>query len=272
MAQPRQRLIKRREELGLTRAQVAEALHFDLTAYAKIEQGKTAKMRVGRRPALARVLKWSPTQLALALDGFEPVVDVPNGHSVPSWLTGLGRVEQAAARICAFEPVVVHGLLQTADYATAVESVGGYSEWNLAEKVRMRLTRQAVLTREPDPVVLWVILDQSVLLRPVGTDAVMAAQLEHLAQQAELPNITIQVMPFSSAVFPAAFGAFSLFTDPGADEPYTAVTEDAAGPHYIDRPHDLAPHVELFGHLSTHALPAMASVDLIRRTMKENYL
>jgi hypothetical protein len=166
----------------------------------------------------------------------------------------------------------MHGLLQTADYATAVESIGPYSEQVVAEKVEMRLARQAVLTREPDPVVLWVILDESVLHRSAGTDAVMAAQLEHLTEQADLPNITIQVMPFSAAVFPAAFGAFSLFTDPGADEPYTAVTEDAAGPHYIDRPHDLAPHVDLFHHLSAAALSQGESVDLIRRTMKETYL
>src|SRR5262245_48844233 len=132
MAEPRHRLIRRREELGLTRSQVAEALHFDLTAYAKIEQGRTAKMRVGRRPALARVLKWSPAQLALALDGDDP--GEANGYIVPSWLGPLAGQEQAAAEIRAFEPLVIHGLLQTADYATGVESVGPYTDHEVAEK------------------------------------------------------------------------------------------------------------------------------------------
>jgi transcriptional regulator with XRE-family HTH domain len=269
MAMPRQRLTRRREELGLTRAQVAEALNYDVSAYARLEQGK-AMLRVGRRPALARTLRWTPAQLALALDGDE--LAVPNGHAVPPWLGHLAAQEQAAAEIRAFEPVVIHGLLQTADYATAVECVGPFSDFEVAEKVQVRLARQAVLDRAPDPLMLSVILDESVLLRPAGSDAVMTAQLDHLAELAERSNVTIQVMPLSASVFPAAFGAFSLFTSPDAEEPYMAVTEDSAGPHYHDRPHDLGPHVDLFGQLSTTALSATESVDLIRRTTKEHYL
>jgi transcriptional regulator with XRE-family HTH domain len=265
----RQRLIQRREELGLTRAQVAEALRYDPSAYARLEQGRIM-LRVGRRPRLAEILRWSPAQLAIALDGDE--VAAPNGHAVPAWLGHLASLEQAAAEIRAFEPIVVHGLMQTADYATAVESIGSYTDQHVAEKVQVRLARQAVLDRTPDPLRLSVVLDESVLLRPAASGSVMVGQLEHLIELGERANVTVQVMPLSAAVFPAAFGAFSLLASGTADEPYMAVTEDGAGPHYLDRRSDISQHVELFGHLSASALSAAESVELIRRTMKEMYL
>jgi transcriptional regulator with XRE-family HTH domain len=263
----RWRLVERREQLGLTQAEVAKAALCDKDTYRRYESGRSTPRPGDRRP-LAKALRWTTTELALALnDEAEPL----NGHVVPRWLDHLASLEQAAAEIQAFEPIVVHGLLQTADYATAVESIGSFTEAHIAEKVRLRLARQAVLTRVPDPLRLSVILDESVLHRIAKNRDVMADQFDHMADLAETPNVTVQIMPLSSAVFPAAFGAFSLITSPDADSPFMACVEDGAGPHYLDRPYDIDHHRDLFRHLQEAALSPLDSVDLIRRIAKESY-
>lgn len=80
----RQRLIERREDLGLTREEVAAALSINPKSYARFERGET-NLRVGRRPALATILRWSPAELRLAIGaGGQP--SVSNSQLVPEWL------------------------------------------------------------------------------------------------------------------------------------------------------------------------------------------
>lgn len=262
----RQQLIDRRDELGLTQDGVAREAGLTENTIRRYELGLSTP-RGGDRVAYARALGWSPERLAVALaDEPHPV----NGHSVPGWLGHLASLEQGAAELRAWESLVVHGLLQTSDYATAVEiaDVTARSPDAVAERVRTRLARQAALHRD-DPLRLHVVLDESVLLRVAGSREVMAAQLDHLAEMAERPNVTIQILPLTAGRFSAAFGAFSLFIQPGATEPYMAVSEDRAGPHYLDRPHELEAHTALFTHLSTVALDPDSTIDLIRRMAKE---
>jgi hypothetical protein len=210
-------------------------------------------------------------QLAHALsDEPEPL----NGHAVPGWLGRLAGIEQATSTLAAWEPVAVHGLLQTADYALAIESADAIPKGDdaIAHRVHSRLSRQAALDRSPDPLGLSVILDESVLHRIAGDHRVMADQLDHLAVVAERPNVELRFLPLDAGRFSAAFGAFSLFTQPGATAPWLAVTEDRAGPHYHDADHHpqaVTAHVDVFDHLVAHSLDPSASLDLIRRTVKE---
>lgn len=269
MAMARRGLIERRRELGLTQQQLAEALGADVKTVHRYEHGLSAP-RPGQRRRLADALQWTPAQLAISLSDEPQSV---NGHAVPGWLGHLASLEQGAGRLCAFEVAVVHGLLQTASYAVAIESVGPdpIPDEVVARKVETRMARQAVLHREPDPLALSVILDESVLYRvAVGRDT-MADQLDHLLEVSQWPNVDLQILPFTAAgVFSAAFGAFTVFTSPGSSEPYMACVEDRAGPHYLDRPHEVEAHTRLFRYLTKVALSPADSFDLITRA-KENH-
>ncbi len=107
----RQRLVDRREELGLSQPDVARVTGVTGNSIRRYELGLSTP-RGGDRRAYAEALGWSPEQLAVALtDEPQPV----NGHAVPGWLSHLASLEQAAARVCAWEPLVIHGLLQTPD-------------------------------------------------------------------------------------------------------------------------------------------------------------
>lgn len=261
----RMRLVERREQLGLTQVEVARRAGCNVGTYRSIESGRHTP-RPGSRKALADALGWTTPQLHAALsDDLQPV----NGHEVPGWLGHLASLEQAAGRLCAFETVGVHGLLQTADYAAAVESVGpdSVSDAEVARKVENRLARQAVLTREPDPLDLAVILDESTLLRVAGNAEVMAVQLDHLAERAEWPNVDLRVLPLDAGTF--AFGSFTLFAQPGATKPYMAISEDRWGPQYRPKPPEIDPHLSLFEHLTDLALSPGETLDRLVTTAKE---
>lgn len=256
----RRRLIDRRDELGLTQEDLAEAIGISTRMIRNYEDG-TKRPTGERRLRLAEALKLSGPELTLALhDGDQSV----NGHPVPSWLTHFASLEQAAGGIATFEPVVVPGLLQTAGYACAVEAHGPdpLPDDEVARKVENRIARQAVLGKPGFH--LAAVIDESVLHRVAGDRSVMADQLEHLASFAGHPAVDLRVLPLDAGVFSAAFGSFTLFNSPGSVLPFMAVTEDRARLHYLDHGNDIEVHVSLFVHLADAALPPDSSAKLIR--------
>jgi transcriptional regulator with XRE-family HTH domain len=258
-------LRQRREELDLSQEEVAIAVGVSTTTYRSWEAG-TATPRVGRRRRLGEALRWPTARVAEVLDHSGPL----NGHAVPQWLGHLASLEQAAAHLWAFEATTVHGLLQTEAYAAAVERSDATpkNEAALAQRVRIRLARQAVLTRRPEPLQLSVIIDESVLRRRAGDNAVMVGQLDHLLDVACYPNVELQVLPLDAGVF--VFGGFTLVANEQSADPFMAITEDRAGAHYLDRLGEVDAHVTLFGHLADRALSADDSSVLIQ-SVKETY-
>jgi transcriptional regulator with XRE-family HTH domain len=275
MATARQRLKARRERQGLTQEQLAQEVGVATSTYAEWEQG-TSTPRPGYRPRLAAQLDVTLAELAHLIDDEIEL----NGHEVPEWLGHLASLEQAAARICAFETVGIHGLLQIRDYATAVERAEQEAEEAdganspgadeaIARRVETRMARQGVLDRQPHPLRLHVILDESVLYRVAGDEAVMADQLDHLVDMSTRPNVDLRVLAFGSRMF--AFGSFTLLTSPRASAPYMAITEDRGGPHYMDRPNELDAHSALYARLAEVALDPVTTIEHINSTAKERY-
>lgn len=257
----RERLIARRVELRRSRADIAARLGRDVGTVGRWETGEQSP-HPNDWPAVAGAYRLSEPELAVALADPSPI----NGHAVPGWLGVLASFEQGAGRLWAYETTAVHGLLQTGEYATAVERTGA-SAAVISRRVESRLARQAVLGRQPHPLKLAVVMDESVLHRVAGGPAVMAAQLDHLIEASGWPNVDLRVLPLDAGVF--TFGSFKLFSHADAAEPYMAVTEDRGGAHYLDRDPDRLAHVELAQHLTDAAFDQTATVDLITVAAKE---
>jgi len=268
----RQELAQRRREQGFTQETMALKLGVSPTTYRDWERG-IAMPRAGFRPRLARHLNLSLSEVSRLLENDTSRPRVANGLAVPEWLGHRAALEQGAAAIWSYEPVAVPGLLQTRGYATAVEEADPelVPSEVIDHRVKARQARQQVLTRQPDPLDLSVILDESVLHRVAGDRAVMRGQLSQLATFAVRPNIELRVLSLDSGVFLAAFGAFSVFTSPQSTEPYMACVEDAGGPHYLDRAPDVSTHVALFRSMCEVALSPTESLELIRTIAKERY-
>jgi transcriptional regulator with XRE-family HTH domain len=265
---PRNRLAARRKARGFTQESLAHTLEVTTSTVAHWEQGTSTPMARHRRP-LAGKLDVSLTELDRLLDTTRG--SAPDGHAVNGWLGHFASLEQGASQIRAFEPVVVPGLLQIRDYATAVESVNHVpvTDDEVSRRVEVRMARQRVLVRQPNPLELFAVLDESVLHRMTGGPVVMSAQLDHLADVAQWPNVDLRVVPLDGRVHCAAFGAFQLLTSPGSTAPYMACAEDLSGVRYHDAQHAVDAHAELFEHLSSVALAPAESLDLIHTAAKE---
>jgi transcriptional regulator with XRE-family HTH domain len=177
-------------------------------------------------------------------------------------------LEAAASSIHDYECSIVPALLQTETYARAVTDGVLYDAAPdvAAQRVEARLTRQHVLTQEPQPQ-LWVVLDEAALHRVVGGPAVMREQLEALTERAALPNVTVQVIPFEAGAHP---GMDSTFTLLHLEEEVNDVVyiEGLVGNLYQETPIDLERYRRAFDQLRAIALSPKDSLALISTVAK----
>jgi hypothetical protein len=172
--------------------------------------------------------------------------------------------EAEAAEMRNFEPTLVPGLLQTEEYARAVNSVGRETDAEAIEqRVRARLTRQEVLARKPSPLDLHAILSEATLMFEVGGPDVLRGQLEHIAALAARPNITVQVLRFAAGATLADRGGFAVLTFE-RDEPPLGYCETAAGELFLESPKEIERLTTIFDHLKALAMSPAASVKFIK--------
>src|SRR5260370_698257 len=118
--------------------------------------------------------------------------------------------------------------------------------------VSRRLKRKQILTVN-DPPRVWAVIDESALRRPLGGRDSMRAQLRHLMGLAELPHVTIQVMPFSRGGHSAAGGSFSILRFAEPDLPDVVYIEQLTGALYLDKAEELDRYREVMNSLSAEA-------------------
>jgi transcriptional regulator with XRE-family HTH domain len=163
-----------------------------------------------------------------------------------------------------FEPTLVPGLLQTEEYAKAVNAVGRETDAeSIEQRVRARLTRQEVLTRKPSPLRLHAILSEATLLFEVGGPDVLRAQLEHIVNLAGRPNITLQVLRFAAGATLADRGGFAILSFE-RDEPSLGYVETPAGELFLESPREIGRLNSVFDHLKTLAMSPAESVKFMR--------
>jgi hypothetical protein len=162
----------------------------------------------------------------------------------------------------------VPGLLQTPDYARAVlATVPNIAPGDLDERVTARMARQAILDRD-DPPLLWAVLDEAMLHRPIGDDPkVMREQLAHLDEMAGRRNVTIEVIPYGAGGHVGLLGAFMLADFP--DAPSVAYLETAASGQIVEDAKTVAAVILRFDTLRSEALPRRASRESILKVANE---
>jgi transcriptional regulator with XRE-family HTH domain len=177
-------------------------------------------------------------------------------HALPKQLPTLITFESQATRITHFQPLYVPGLLQTHAYMRAVMEVFGVPEADAEARVAARAGRQTVLTRKSPPRYL-AIMDEAALRRSFGGREVMAEQLRQIIELAELPNITVQVIPFERGGYPL-YGPYVLLQFAKSLDIVHLEHKQASG--FVDEPDDTAPFQPLTDTLKAAALgPAETS-------------
>jgi len=180
---------------------------------------------------------------------------------VPEWFWPWIDVEREATSIRSFEPLVVHGLLQTPEYARAVLDVRATSDEHLEKLVNARLERQQILARD-DPPVTVAIMDEGVLRRPVGGAEVMRGQLEYLVGLTGRRNIFLQVVTSSAGGYAGLGGPFVIAELPTGNE--LVFMEATFSGHTLERPDHVAQVTRLWESLRDEALPGKQSIEFIK--------
>lgn len=173
-------------------------------------------------------------------------------------------LEEAAVSLRYFQSSIIPGILQTPAYARAMHE-GGFQEYppgRIDEHVDVRMRRKRLLTRDP-PLQVSVVLDEAVLYRVVGGPAVMAEQLNHLAELAKLPSVTIQVIPFSAGAHPAMDSMFDILDFGESATPSLVYVEGLMGLLYLERTQDISRYALVFELLHAAALTPKESIELI---------
>jgi hypothetical protein len=189
---------------------------------------------------------------------------------LPDWFEVYVGLEGVASVIRSFELQFVHGLFQTEAYARAVTLLGHKSApaEEIDRRISLRLKRQDILAN-PEPPQVWSVMDEAVLRRPLGGRAVMRAQLEHLAEMASLPHVTIQVMPFGSGGHAAAGGSFSILRFAEPDLPDIVYIEQLTSALYLSDRADVDHYLEVMNELSGQALTPSRSARLLADINRE---
>jgi transcriptional regulator with XRE-family HTH domain len=174
---------------------------------------------------------------------------------MPDWFETYVGLEQATSLIRTYELQFVPGLFQTEDYARAVTVLGhrSASADEVERRVSLRLQRQQVLTRPDATPRVWAVIDESALRRPLGGRDVMRAQLTRLVEVAELPQVTLQVMPFDRGGHSAAGGSFSILRFAEPELPDIVYIEQLTGALYLDRLEEADHYREVMNSLSAEA-------------------
>ncbi|MDG4832914.1 helix-turn-helix transcriptional regulator [Solwaraspora sp. WMMD1047] len=270
------RLRQRREEIGLTAAAAGRAIGIIQAYVSGVEAGRV-KLPARRLAQMIEIYELDPDDAA-------ELEELRVGAARRGWWQEYSQLfpaeflrflgyEAGAEQIHCYDSELLHGLLQTEEYARAVIR-GGRTVIRLTEvdrRVAARMARKTRLTATQNPIRISAVVGEGALRQQVGGPAVMRAQLEHLAAlMTERPDqIEIRVLPFSVGAHPALSGPFQVLSFPSPRLHDLVWQEILTSIDIIDQSVRVTDYVVTFGETRECALSSGDSLALIQRIAKE---
>ncbi len=186
---------------------------------------------------------------------------------VPSWFEDWLEAEREAASLRIWSPMLVPGLLQTADYARALflAAQADTSDDAINALVEARLERQTIFQRLSPPHAV-VVLDEAVLHRLIGSREIMLDQMGQLLVMSGLPYISLQVVPSDNGANAGLSGAFDIAS---VDDMPGTLRMEGIEDQTTDKRSLVRKAAVTFDRVRADALPRSASRDLINRLAEE---
>ncbi|GAA4539012.1 helix-turn-helix domain-containing protein [Amycolatopsis samaneae] len=262
-----------REEAGITRQQAGYSIRGSESKISRLELG-----RVGfKERDVTDLLTMYGVSDEGERDAFLELVKQSNepgwwrrfNETMPTWMSGLVGLEEAAARIQIWEPLFVSGLLQTEEYARSIVSHGrpDMTDERIDQVVALRMRRQKMFSR-PDSPRVWTVLDESILHRPIGGAQVLKRQLEHLMEMMTLPHVSVQILPYDRSGLSAEH-AFSLLRFAEPELPNIAYVEYLTGAHYLEKRDEIEKYSRALDMLAVDAETPDRSRTMIAKRRQE---
>ncbi|MGH3565543.1 MAG: Scr1 family TA system antitoxin-like transcriptional regulator [Pseudonocardia sp.] len=269
------RLRERREQLGLTATVVGKTTGIGGTNLSVIEGGKR-RLTAAKLTDLAQVYEMSTDELAeldtirARADQREWYHDYSTLHS-EEFLRFLG-LEAGATSARSYQAELIPGLLQTADYARATFKGGSpyIRSVDVGPRLESRLARQARLDADT-PLRLAAIINQAALLQEIGSRAVQARQLEHLATiiEGKYDHVEVRILPFAAGAHPLTGYPLTILSFDSPRLPDLLWQETISSHTIIDRRATVRECTASFVETMDQTLTREDSLALIRHTRKE---
>jgi transcriptional regulator with XRE-family HTH domain len=263
-------LVRHREAAGLKLDDVVQGLDFSKSKMSRIENAASSVSIVDTR-ALAGLYGVDEAEFA-RLELMARVAKQRGwwhvyGNSLVEWFTDFVVLESEAVGIDTFEIDLIPGLFQTPAYARWIMRAYAPDARDeiIEQRVELRLIRQRRV--ENGSFAVWAVLDEASLRRLVGGTEVFMEQLRRLVEVAELPNVTLQVIPFDKGAHIAAGTAFSVLKF--ADYPAVVYIDDLTGGVYADDKSDVERYMLVMDHLRATAVDPADSIALVKRVIAE---
>ena len=258
-----------REERNLSCTDAGKAVGWSESKVSRIETG-----RVGiQQPDLERLLDLyqvtgDPRAALLTLRRQATHRGWWHSYSdaLPAYFEEYVGLEDGAKSLFTYQNQLVHGLMQTEDYAAAVLHAAqpAASADEMERQLAARATRQALLTAG-NPLQVWAVLDEAVLRRQVGGPATVRTQLNRLREISALPSVTLQVLPFDAGAHASMGTSFELLQFPEAGDTAIVYIEDHTSSQYLEAAADLERYTLIFDHLRASALAPERSAEFINQ-------
>ncbi|KAF2776296.1 MULTISPECIES: helix-turn-helix transcriptional regulator [unclassified Streptomyces] len=264
------RLQELRETAGLKREEAAKVLRVAPATVRRMEMAEVA-LKIPYVQILLTAYGVASEEVAafvaLAEEANQPGWWQRYHDVLPDWFSLYVSLEGAARIVRSYEPHFVPGLLQTEDYARAVLEAGtiGNAGGDAVERhVSLRMERQRLLDR-PRPPHLWVVMDETVLKRPVSIHGrVMRDQLDKLLEFAARDRVTLQVAEFEDGPHPGTYAPFTLFRFAEPELPDMVFTEYLTGALYLDSRAEVSAHLEVLDHMTARAASTQRTEKILR--------
>lgn len=264
-----------REGLGITVNETAELLGWHQSKVSRVENGRSG-IRPDEVEAVLDAYRVAAPETRAALatlagEGRQRMWWTPYSDVITQRYASYIALEAEATSMRNFREMLVPGLLQTPEYTRAV--TGALQPDSppdaLDALVNVRLARQNATLRRADPLELWAVLDEAALRRVIGGAGTMAKQLHHLLRVSEEPHITLQVLPFAAGAHAGLMGSFAILRFPVRSDLDVVYTESHTSNIQLERKTDLMTYSRMFDELSSAALDAASSRDLISYVVKD---
>ncbi|MFG2139482.1 helix-turn-helix domain-containing protein [Streptomyces sp. NPDC048650] len=268
-----QELRRLREDKGMTAEQVAERLLVSQSKISRLENGRRSISQRDVRD-LCGVYEVDDHRIV------DSLMQMAKDSRQQGWWHAFGDIpysvyiglETEAASLRVYESLLVPGLLQTPGYAEAVipGAVPELAPESLEKRIQVRMRRQERVDDPKRPLRLWVVLDESALRRVVGSHLIMREQLEHLVEMSNLPQVTVQVLPYDTGAHAGMSGTFSILEFDDASDSSVVYIEGVTSDLYLEKTNDVHKYTIMYEHLRAQALNADQSREFIAAAAKEH--
>jgi transcriptional regulator with XRE-family HTH domain len=265
-------LRRRREAAGVTRERAGEAIRASPAKISRLELGRVGFKERDVADLLTAYGVRDPSERAQFLD-LARQANAPGwwhrySDLLPSWFETYLGLEQASSVIRNYELQFVPGLLQTRDYARAVTLLGHSDPVEVERRVELRIRRQQLLTG-PNAPTLWAVIDEAALRRTLLAPEQSRAQITHLIEMNEQPNISLQIAPFSYGGHAAAGGPFAILRFSEPDLPDIVYLEQLTSALYLDKRADVEHYAAVMDRLCAQVEPPDRTEEILTRIRAE---